>query len=328
MSDADADEDDNDVERRVVKLTAESYGALDATLVNDECWIVRMPQKLAELWQKAPEGTDLGELVFTKGGATVAAAAGGHAPTKAKPSFEVRVSEELAMQESSSLSAASTGTTIPLKYSLQAMTKRVPFMVPFIRRPNDGSIQLLGTVTRTANLQVEQDDRNYRAMLKDRMVATNITSQRFVKSVEASESVIAKQQRTAVEAVVSSKNNNSSKGFGDRVLQIGKHILETSSSTTTMTNDAATGPSSKKARLFSPSDPIRTVVFQLFGQQPYWNIKELKGAAVAGGYATANSKKADAEIRDVLREIGIYHRSGDYKSQWELKEEFRNQHEA
>lgn len=59
-----SDDEDTDNEERV---TAESYGALDTSQVADDCWLIRVPQKLAELWEKAPEGTDLGELIFTKG---------------------------------------------------------------------------------------------------------------------------------------------------------------------------------------------------------------------------------------------------------------------
>jgi hypothetical protein len=49
-------------------VTATSYGALDTSMVNDECWMIRIPPKLAELFEIVPEGTELGELIFTKGG--------------------------------------------------------------------------------------------------------------------------------------------------------------------------------------------------------------------------------------------------------------------
>lgn len=322
-----AEENGEEVER----LTAESYGALDTTHVADECWMIRIPPKLAELWEKAPEGTDLGELIFTKGGTHPAT------KRKVKPSLTVHVSEALVQEHHRRASDGSAAappaaaaappkpatttaatTTIPLNYSLQAMTKKVPVMHPFIRNPVTGSVDLLGTVSRTANLQVDQDS-NYRALLKDRLVATALTSNRFVKPVEASESVIAKQRSTAALAL------KKKRGFGDAVLQYGKRMLEASQESSLLMQQQQQQGKLKKARQFSPDQPIRSVVFELFGQQTYWTVKDLKAAAVAGGASNAGTKRAEAEIRDVLREIGEYHRSGDHKNMWELRKEFQRQ---
>ena len=298
---ADAPEDPEEETERV---TAESYGALDTTNADSECWMIRVPQKLAELWDKAPEGTDLGELVFTKGGG----------PKKVKPSIKIKVAEDLQAQQQHNSGKPATTTTIPLNYSLQAMTKKIPVMHPFVRN-NNSSVQILGTVSRTANLQVEQD-LNYRAMLKDRLVATNITSNRFVKPVEVSESVMAKQRTTA--AVAPSRK----RGFGDAIFKVSQRMQEAANSQESALQQQG---KSKKARQFSPDQPIKSVLFELFGQQPLWTVKDLKSAAVAGGATGASTKKAEAEIRDVLREIGDYHRSGDQKNMWELRKEFRKQ---
>lgn len=302
-------DDDDDVER----VTAASYGALDTSQVTDECWMIRLPPKLAELWENAEEGTELGELVFTKGG-TVAATG-----TTIKPSLTVHVSESLVQEKvASSKPTASkkSPASMPLNYSLQAMTKKIPVMYPFVRNPNNGSCKLLGTVSRTANLQVEQDS-NYRAQLKDRMVATNLTGNRFVKPVEATESIMSKQRTSTVMGATNNK-----KSFGNAVFQYGKRLQEASQDASL---DAQQGPA-KKARQFAPDQPLRSVLFELFGQQPYWTIKDLKAAAMNGGCVAAMGKRAEAEIREILRnEIGEYHRSGDYKNKWELRKEFQQQ---
>jgi hypothetical protein len=103
------------------------------------------------------------------------------------------------------------------------------------------------------------------------------------------------------------------------VLQFGKRAME-------MQQDASLqarqGPS-KKSRRFAPDQPIKSILFELFGQQQYWTVKDLKAAAVAGGATDANTKRAETEIRDVLRDIGDYHRSGDHKNMWELRKEFQ-----
>lgn len=289
MSDAEEEE----------RVTAHSYGAIDNGDADAECWMIRVPQKLAELFEKAPEGTDLGELVFTKGGS--ATAVKGKAT---KPSLTVHVSEALLDMHPDKKPSA-----MPLNYSLQAMTKKIPTMHPFTRNPNNGSVKLHGVVSRTANMQVEQDQ-NYRAMLKDRLVATNITSSRFVKPVEATESVMTKQ-----------RHQGPSKGFGQAVLQFGQRLLEAQQEAAVAEHDD--GPDPKRARQFSPDQPIRSVIFELFGRQQYWTVKDLKSAAVGGGAISAGTKRGEAEIRDVLREIGDYHRSGDHKNMWELRKEFQ-----
>lgn len=92
----------------------------------------------------------------------------------------------------------------------------------------------------------------------------------------------------------------------------------------TSTTTTTTG-GTKKGRQFAPDQPIKSVLFELFGQKQFWTVKDLKAAAVAGGATSAGTKRAETEIRDVLREIGEYHRSGDHKNMWELRKEFQQQ---
>jgi hypothetical protein len=327
----DENDDEDDDESQVERVTADSYGALDTSQVSDECWMIRIPPRLADLWKKQQEGTELGELVFTKGG-TITDSSG--KTTTVKPSLTVHVSSALDEAQYGSKPAppragvsgtgnsmSKSSSSVPLNYSLQAMTKKVPVMHPFTRNPNNGSCTLLGTVSRTANLQVEQDS-TYRAQLKDRLVATNLTGNRFVKPVEASESIISQQRTTTAVNV-----NSNKKSFGNAVYQFGKRLQEASQDASlAMQQQQQQGPAKKKARQFAPDQPLRSVIFELFGQQPYWTIKDFKAAAVAGGCVLASTKRAEQEIRDILRnEIGEYHRSGDHKNKWELRKEFRQQ---
>ena len=355
----------------MTSVTATSYGALDTSHVTDECWMIRIPPKLAELFDRVPEGVELGELIFTKGGMK------SDGITTIKPSLTVHISEHLVENYSTAANTATTtstnttshtntgttshtgttqpksqhqpplpprtsstkvidASTLPLHYSVQAMTKKIPVMHPFVRHSTTGSCQLLGTVSRTGNCQVFQQDSHYRAQLKDRIVATNIIGQRFVKPVDVTESILTKQRTvTAAAAAVvpgmSSSNSNSTKhSFGAAVLQFGKQIQEyqdLAAATASSSSSGLTGPSAKKkARQFAPGQPLRSVLFELFEQQPYWTIKELRTAAIHGGCDAAAAKRGEAEIRDILRsEIGEYHRSGDYKNKWELRKEFQQQ---
>jgi TFIIF, beta subunit HTH domain/TFIIF, beta subunit N-terminus len=321
------DDDDEEEER----VTANSYGAIYTSAVDDECWMIRVPQKLAELIDKAAEGTELGEMVFTKGGTLNGKII--------KPSLAVHIAETLtetvAEQQQNHLHQSRSANSkppakIPLNYSMQAMTKKIPVMHPFVRNPKNGSCTIFGTVTRTANLQVEQGDSNYRAMLKDRLVTSNLTSNRFVKPAEVSESVVTKRMDSSTVQGGSSGSSNK-RSFGNAVFRYGKKLLESQEAVAAAAATAGHhlgggGPAQKRARQFAPDQPLRSVLFELFGQEPYWTIKDLKAAAVHGGCTLASGKRAEAEIRDILRnEIGEYHRSGDHKNKWELRKEFQQQ---
>lgn len=275
-----------DEEDEPERVTAESYGSLDTTNATDQCWLIRVPHKLYEEWKDLPEGTDLGELVFRKGDKNV------------KPSLSIQVAE----------SSISSTTNVPFQYSLQAMTKKIPVMHPFVRNPNTGRCELLGHVTRTANLQAAKTDGKYRAMLKDRLAATTLRDTGFVKAIGNPATV------------VSSVPHNKKRSFGNAVLEFGKKKLEAKDASNVVT--VGSSPAAKKARQFAPNESVRSVLFALFGIQRYWTAKDLKMAAIQSGFDM--TKRAEAEMRDLLRsELAIYHRSGDHKNQWELKEEFR-----
>lgn len=271
------------------KVTADSYGTVKIRDADKECWMLRVPPKLAQVWEQVPEGTVLGELVFRKGAKA----------TKVKPSLEVHVNPDLATIESEAVATTTaTSTTnppppLPLQYSIQAMTKKLPTLHPFTRRPN-GSIQLHGTVTRTGNLQVHQDE-SYRQLCKTRILQSTVHNSRYVKPVDSNQ------------VVQQSQKSSSSKKFGEAIHQYGKRLLE-------QANQPLPTSTNKKTK-FTPDQSTKSIIFQLFSQQAFWTVKDLKIAT--GG-------RPETEIRDVLREIGDYHRSGDHKNSWELRKEFQN----
>jgi transcription initiation factor TFIIF subunit beta len=268
------------------KVTAESYGAVNATQVSSECWMIRVPNKLAELWESAKEGTHLGELVFIKGGKMP-----DNTTTTVKPSLEVHVAKN---EESLSSSSPSD---IPLHYTFEAVSKKLPTMHPFTRDSSDGSITLSGTVTRTANLQVSsQSDERYRTLLKNRLLSSNVTSNRFVRPVEANELSV---RRSGVPT-------STSVGFGDAVREYGQRAIQAAEGGP---NDA---DSASRKRKFE-NKPTQTVVFELFSQQPRWTVKEMKNA----------SGCPEKEIRQVLADVGDFTRSGEHKGTWQLRPEFQ-----
>lgn len=275
------------------KVTADSYGTVKIKDADKECWMLRVPPKLAQVWEQCPEGTVLGELVFRKG-AKVA---------KVKPTLEVHVNPDIVPHVESQggggaatapTSSSTTPAPLPLQYSIQAMTKKLPTLHPFTRRPN-GSIQLHGTVTRTGNLQVHQDE-SYRQLCKTRILQSTVHNSRFVKPVDSNQ------------VVQQSQKSSSSKKFGEAIHQYGKRLLE-------QANQPLQPNGSSKKTKFSPDQSTKSIIFQLFSQQTFWTVKDLKLAT--GG-------RPETEIRDVLREIGDYHRSGDHKNSWELRKEFQN----
>jgi hypothetical protein len=287
------------------KVTADSYGNVQVADVDKECWMLRVPTKLAAAWDRMPEGTVLGELVFRKGGKA------SNGRPAVKPSLEVQVDPQVSAAASAGgeESAATTSTMhsstpLPLQYSLQAMTKKLPTLHPITRRPN-GSIQVHGTVTRTGNLQVHQDA-NYRQLCKTRILQSTVHNSRYVKPVDSNQVAQQSQRKSAPAGATNA--SSSSRGFGDSVHKYGKRLLE-------QANHPPSLSGANKKPKFTPDQTTKSILFQLFSQTPYWTVKDLKVAT--GG-------RPEAEIRDTLREIGDYHRSGDHKNAWELRHEFQN----
>ncbi|KAL3935423.1 MAG: hypothetical protein SGARI_002981, partial [Bacillariaceae sp.] len=238
------------------KVTADSYGNLQGSEPSGkECWMLRVPPKLAQAFENSPEGTVLGELVFRKGGGK---------GSKVKPSLEVHVEPNVASDQDQ---------TLPLSYSLQAMTKKLPTLHPFTRNPN-GSVKIHGTVSRTANLQVHQDA-SYRALCKTRILASTVHNSRYVKPVESNQVV----QQTSR----GSKNPTRQGGFGDAVHRFCKRMIEAQQNQQLDLNQPH-----KKARFTSDME-VKSIIFQLYEDQPFWTTKDLRAAS--GGRAENEIKK-------------------------------------
>mmetsp|Transcript_24038 Transcript_24038/g.56725 ORF Transcript_24038/g.56725 Transcript_24038/m.56725 type:complete len:323 (+) Transcript_24038:67-1035(+) len=301
------------------KVTANSYGNLNLFESGKECWMIRIPPKLASAWEDCPEGTVLGELVFRKGGGK------GSNLKKIRPSLEVNVNQNVANVSvgnggDSAIQQEQPKQQLPLHYSLQAMTKKIPTLHPFTRHPN-GSVKVHGTVTRTANLQVIQDAK-YRALCKSRILSTTVHNNRFVKPVENNQIVQQSKSKAANsnknKHMTTAANSTAKQGFGDAVHLFGKRLMESQQQQAAAYKLALAGGGrngNKKARRFAPDEPVKSIIFQLYEDKPYWTTKDLRAAS--GG-------RAEVEIKKVLQEIAIYHRSGEQKNTWELKKEYQS----
>mmetsp|Transcript_61204 Transcript_61204/g.149839 ORF Transcript_61204/g.149839 Transcript_61204/m.149839 type:complete len:208 (-) Transcript_61204:43-666(-) len=184
------------------------------------------------------------------------------------------------------------------------MTKDVPTMHPFSRYEN-GSVNLHGTVTRTGNMQVHQD-KNYRALLKDRILETSVHKKSYVKPVDANQVV----QQTAAKGSVADPNGK--KGFGEAVSALGKRILEANERQQAGAAYGFGSAGNKRMR-FSDDMETKTIVFQLYEEKPFWTTKDLR----------LHSGRSESEIKDVLKEIATYERSGENKNSWGLKKEYQ-----
>ena len=297
-------------------VSAATYGKIDASSVGKPAWMTRIPPKLAQAFEEAPEGTVLGTFTFTKGGALPAPPTNGNksdeksassSNSKVEQTLSIRVSEELAAK----------APDLPVEYTIEALTRKVPTLHPFTRRP-DGSIELHATVAKTGNLQMVAGAEWYRNLCKNRLVQS-ATTDRFVKPVDladltsAGKSIGGSGRRGAATGgsrVSSSITNtgasgSSSGGFGDSVQQFGKAILDSQKA-------GLEGDLAGRKRKFEGQN-IRSVVFELFSMQRYWTVKDMRSA----------SGRAEKELREVLSDLAHFHRSGENKGSWELREEFR-----
>jgi len=257
--------------------TEDQYAALDTSDSQTPMWLVRTPPKLAAAWCNAPEGTVLGTLTFTRGTAP-------NANPIIKQSLKLSVSSD---------EFASSYPELPLDYSIEAMTKKVPVLHPF-SRAHDGSTALHGQISRTCNLQICQSNK-YKAYCKTRLLK-NVTSNRVVKSVETVDLAVGK----------GNLHPTGSEGFGDSIMKHGKSVLEMNE---LRSNENISG---NKRKIYE-GQSTRSIVFELFEQQRFWTVKELR--TVSG--------RLEKELRPVLSELCEFHRSGEQKGTWELKKEFQ-----
>ena len=283
-------------------LSLATYGAINTKDCSTPMWMVRITPKLADLWQNLPEGTELGTLTFTKGSSTSSSSSSSNKRQKISSSTPPKkeVKQSLIIDVNPDLtSSSSDSNVVPLEYSCEALTKKVPTYHPFSRDTTTASITVHGTVTRTCNLQMMRHSSSYRKMCQNR-IYQHVHSTRFVKPVDAADLTLNRRSKVA------------QVGFGDSIAKTGKRLLEaaarvTSGTTGIMsaaTNAAAIGEKSTQG-----------VVFDLFSQQPFWTVKELRSAS--GGLIP------EKDIRAVLAEVAEFRRSGEHKGMWELKSEYR-----
>ena len=257
--------------------------------------------RLAEAWSNAKEGTVIGTLTFTRGSKP-------NAKPIIKQSFKISVNttEENDHDHDNHLTLAKD---LPLDYTIEAMTKKVPVLHPFTRS-GQGTTELHGCVSRTANLQVDRKTSNqYKTYCKNRLLQ-NVTSNRVVRSLET------------VDLTVNRGNNirppTGGEGFGDSIMKHGRSLLEQNEMR--FSNDNSNNNNSMIAgqkRKFE-GQSTRSVVFELFEQQRFWTVKELRSV----------SGRLEKELRPVLGELCEFHRSGEQKGTWSLKKEFQMQEGA
>ena len=285
-----------------------TYGTLDTSSVQSQLWLSRLPPKLATAWNDAPEGTVLGTLTFTKGtpspkpgtktinsNNTKAVASSKAAVSKAPATrpipqkLSVQVSEEFTKET----------PDLPLDYTLTNLTTQIPTLHPFTRTPN-GSIKLHGTVARSCNLQMERTQR-YRDMCKARIMESVAgKDKRFVKPVENAE--------LSLRAPTSSRGAGMGSGFGNSIASFGKKMIDAQKDF-----QNSLGGSASRKRKFSENQTTKSILFELFSQERYWSLKELRNAS--GG-------RSEREIKAELVSIAEFRRAGEFKGMWELKSEF------
>ena len=287
-------------------VSGSTYGAIHAS--TSDLWMIKLPKALATAWEDAPEGTVLGSLTFTKGGAT-----NGPQAKRQKTGTGAASSSKITITVDSALADAQAD--LPVEYTLEAMTKKTPGALHPFTRNADGSVAIHGIVSRTATAQVASDSKSangamdantarYRTLLKNRLLETTVNSKRFVQpgGVDAAPAGPSKAATAAASL---------GKGFGGSVARFGKNMLDAQErSKTMMLGDRSSGPP------IVGLDAVRSTLFEYFAKKQQWSVKELRLAS--GG------RLPEKETRDVLRDIADYHRMGEFKNMWELKAEFRS----
>lgn len=282
-------------------VSGSTYGAINAS--SSDLWMIRLPNRLSGAWEDAPEGTDLGTLVFTKG-------VGNNNGAGARPAKRTKTN---ASASSSKLSLiidpkiAESHPDLPCSYTLEAMTKRIPALYPFTRGA-DGGVAIHGKISRTSSAQIAAgsscgaNSSRYRTLLRNRLLDTSVNSKRFVQpGGDAAQSGPLKAATAAASLGT---------GFGGSVAQFGKNVLDAKERAKGCGMPDMTGPH------IIGVEEVRSVLFEFFSKRTFWAVKDLRSAS--GG------RLLEKDIREVLRDIAEYHRMGEHKNLWELKSEFKS----
>lgn len=282
-------------------VSGSTYGAINAS--SSDLWMIRLPNRLAGAWENAPEGTELGTLVFTKGGVNNNGA--GARPAKRTKTSAPASSSKLSITIDPNI--AESQSDLPCNYTLEAMTKKLPALYPFTRGV-DGGVSIHGKISRTASAQIAAasssgaNSSRYRTLLRNRLLDTSVNSKRFVQpGGDAAQSGPLKAATAA---------SSLGTGFGGSVAQFGKNVLDAKDRAKGLGMPEMTGPH------ITGVEGVRSALFEFFSKRTFWAVKDLRLAS--GG------RLLEKDIREVLREIAEYHRMGEHKNLWELKSEFKS----
>ena len=295
-----------------------TYGTVHTDDVSKQIWLAKIPQKLQQAWQTASEGDVLGTLTFTKPSSSKTN--DGNVKSKNNSSMlQIQI-----QPPSDDTSGTAKKDDLPLEYSIEALTKKVPGKLHPIRRSDeDGSIIPMGTIARSCNLQVQVQSRQYAELLKSRLIST-VQSSRYVKPVDSNDVSLSRDAAAAaLEAKSMHKTNESKSGniqaasFADSIALYGQQAIQAKSQAAEAAAlNSVAGISGSKKRKFDAGQSLRSIIFELYSTQQFWTVKEIRAAAP--GFP-------DAEVRAELQELCDFHRSGEQRGSWELKKEFQQQ---
>jgi len=296
-------------------VSGSTYGAINAS--TSEQWMIRLPNRLASAWEDAPEGTMLGTLTFTKGGSISNGSVAGAPPAKrAKmsggsnpPTSTSKVPSKISITIDPTL--ADTQSDLPVNYTLEAMSKKTPGALHPFTRSADGGVAIHGKITRTASAQVATGNSNisgtsdgkYRTLLRNRLLDTTVNSKRFVQPGGDS------AQSGPLKAATAAASLGS--GFGGSVAHFGKQMLNAKERAKGLGIPEVTGGPS-----ITTKEGVRSTLFEFFSKRSFWAVKDLRLAS--GG------RLEERQTREVLRDIADYHRAGEHKNMWSLKDEYKS----
>ena len=99
-------------------------------------------------------------------------------------------------------------------------------------------------------------------------------------------------------------------GFGGSVAHFGKQMLNAKERAKGLGIPEVTGPA------ITTKEGVRSTLFEFFSKRSFWAVKDLRLAS--GG------RLEERQTREVLRDIADYHRAGEHKNMWSLKDEYKS----
>ncbi|TXT13090.1 hypothetical protein VHUM_01491 [Vanrija humicola] len=261
------------------------------TLADSKVWAIKVPRFLLERWERVEQaGVLLGTLNVDN--------------SKNPPYITLKLPVEEETEEDTKRTKLDTNG-IPDEFQVILNAERVKNTFIFTEKERTWVAQGGGESSSTKRKREKAHPRLLASLDHEGSVRP-IRSAKYLKILEQRRLENEQSKRPIVQLddtkMSQAKLNQLASGFSNASSTLGKGMVERAS---------RVAPGERYARL--ERGELTDRLFALFSEKPYWSITALK----------ATLQQPDAWLREVLKEVAVLIKEGQYANMWELKDNWK-----